>query len=415
MKTLAIIAEYNPFHNGHKYHLEASKSITGADYALTLMSGNFLQRGSVAIADKYTRGRMCAMSGIDLALELPFPYATGSAFDFAMGSVCILNKLNSVDYLCFGAETPELGLFEKVSDILINEPAAYSNMLKDYLSSGMSYPAARQKALVEYTKDSSIEEFVSSPNNILGIEYVCALKRTNSRIKPIPVLRKTAGYHDTTLYGNISSATAIRESIFGSKIFSWDIISKDIPVSTISILQEGYKNILPVSNDCLTPFLQAALLSNYNYEEYCDITKELSNKLSGLAKSITYEEAISMLKTKDITASRISRSIIHMILGYTEAMRNTFSTSGYALYANILALKKNSSSLLKEIGDMADIPLINKKADFEKLISKHEINHSAANRMWDLDTKATELYNCLVYNLYDTTLPNDYTTRLPVI
>ncbi len=415
MKTLAIIAEYNPFHNGHKYHLEASKSITGADYALTLMSGNFLQRGSVAIADKYTRGRMCAMSGIDLALELPFPYATGSAFDFATGSICILNKLNSVDYLCFGAETPELDLFEKVSDILVNEPATYSNMLKDYLSCGISYPAARQKALVEYAKDSSIKEFVSSPNNILGIEYVCALKRTNSRIKPFPILRKTAGYHDTTIYGDISSATAIRESIFGSKDFAWDIISKDIPLSTLSILQDGFNNILPVSNDSLTPFLQATLLSAHNYEDYCDITKELSNKLSGLSKSITYEEAITKLKTKDITASRISRSIIHMILGYTEAMRNTFFSSGYSLYANILALQKNSSSLLKEIGDKASIPLINKKADFEKLISNYEINHDVAKTMWHLDTKATELYNCIVFNLYGTTLPNDYTTRLPII
>lgn len=414
MKTLAIIAEYNPFHNGHKYHLETSKATTGADYALTVMSGNFLQRGFVAIADKYTRARMCTLAGLDLALELPFPYATGSAMDFSMGAVSLIDKLNTVDYLCFGAETPDLHSFEKIADILIEEPDNYSNHLKNYLSKGMSFPAARQQALIDYSNDTSLTEFIASPNNILGIEYVCALKKLNSPIKPVPILRKKAGYHDKNIYGNISSATAIRENLISSD-HSLEDISKDIPETTLALLKEDFNKTLPVFNNSLTPFLQASLFRDLDFENICDISREFSNKLCNLPKSINFEEAVASLKSKDITTTRVCRSLIHLIMEYTENMRYSFIQSGYTQYANILSLKKDSSSLLKDINEATSIPLINKKADFEKLISSYEVNHDIAGKMWKLDTKATELYNCLVYNLYGTKLPNDYSTRLPIV
>lgn len=195
MKTVAIIAEFNPFHNGHKYIVNQAKKITNSDYCISIMSGNFLQRGIPSMWDKYTRATIAVQEGIDLCLELPFPYATGSAYDFAMGAVSILNSLNSVDYLCFGAETDDLALFERITEILINEPDEYKTQLKTYLSQGLSFPSARSNALVSILQDTSISDLLSKPNNILALEYIHSLKKINSPIKPIIIKRIIANYH----------------------------------------------------------------------------------------------------------------------------------------------------------------------------------------------------------------------------
>ena len=415
MKTLAIIAEYNPFHNGHKYHLDQSLQATDADYAVTIMSGNFLQRGHAAITDKYSRGKMCVLTGIDLALELPFPYASGSALDFSMGAISTLNKLNSIDYLCFGAETPDLSMFYKIVDVILEEPDKYKNSLKNYLSEGYSYPVARNNALNDYCNNTNITEFVSTPNNILGIEYVSALKRTNSRIIPVPVQRVGAGYHDTTLYGNISSATAIRESVQSRSSDVLETIKHDIPVSTYDILSETHLVKWPIYTEFLTPFFQASLLSVKDYSHIWDISKSFSQNLSKLPININLSQAVNMLKSKDLTSTRINRCIIHLIMGYTEAMRKDFIKNGYAFYGNILGLKKSSSNLLKCINQNTEIPLINKKADFIKSINAYNINYDMADIMWQLDTKATDLYNCLILNNLGHTNSNDYSTILPII
>lgn len=414
MKTLAIIAEYNPFHNGHLHHLRESLTATKAHRAISIMSGNFLQRGEPAIIDKYERASMCVKSGVDLALELPFPYATGSAMDFSMGAVSILNKLNFVDFLCFGAETPDINLFYKVCDVILSEPDSYKNTLKDYLSKGLSYPAAREKAIINYFEDLDIAEFISSPNNILGLEYVMAIMRTNSAIKPIVIPRKQAGYHDKNIYESISSASALREAVKNSTN-PLDAIKKDIPLDTYSILESAYQAKWPIYAEWLTPFLQSALMSNSNFSHICDISEKLSNKILKLAPNTSYSLMLEALKSKDLTSTRICRSIIHLIIGYTESLRTDFISKNYAFYANILGLKKESSSLLKEIQKSSLIPLINKKANFDKIISEHNIDHHLAKSMWELDTKATDLYNCLIYNQYGYTNKNDYTTKLPII
>lgn len=425
MKTVAIIAEYNPFHNGHKYHLDTAKKLTDADYAIALMSGNFLQRGYAAMWDKYTRAKMCVTSGIDLALELPFPFATGSAMDFANGAVNILNKLGSVDYLCFGAETADIIAMNEIADILISEPELYKQKLKAELACGKSFPAAREAALTAYTKDSAISEIIASPNNILAIEYLCALKRTDSSIKPVAVERKNSGYHDPNIYGYISSATAIRTSIEQkiqdinsvpdiSIVFSG--ITDDIPSNVFDIITDTYGKSSPVFTSDLTPFLQGRLLSGEDFNSICDINRELADKLLKLPANILYDTAAELLNTRETTAGRIYRSLIHLILGYTKCDRKLFIENGYAEYANILALRKESSHLLKELNSKSSIPLITKKADFKATINSYpDINKAAANRLWELDTKATELYNCLIFNRYSYENTNDYNTKFPVI
>ncbi len=419
MKTLAIIAEYNPFHNGHQYMLSQAKKLTHADYSIAIISGSFLQRGQAAMWNKYQRASMAVSSGIDLCIELPFAYATGSAHDFAYGAVGILNSLNTVDYLCFGAETANLELLSAIADITLNEPEEYRIQLKANLQSGISYAAARANALVSYcTKEKlcnyeNLNSVITEPNNILAIEYLCALKKHNSQIKPIVIKRKGSNYHEHVLKDTICSAYAIRKELDSLSGFN-DKIRDFVPDYVYSSIRDSFGISSPVSEDDITPFLQSCLIKNSNFCA-CDINSDLEDKIKKLPCCISFSDAVFALKSKDINLSRISRGLIHLILDYKIPDRELFINNGYAFYANILSFKKNSSGLLKNINLNGKIPLITKKADFDKYILQYDINKNAAQRMWELDIKSTGLYNCMVYNRYGTILPNDFNISLPII
>ena len=196
-KVLGIIGEYNPFHNGHLYHLEQSKEITGSTYTVAIMSGNFTQRGSTSIIDKWSKAEIAIQNGIDLVIELPVLYAISSAENFADGGIKILDSLKVVDYISFGAENSDINILNKFADILYNEPKQYKIILSNELSKGISYPKARENALMQYLNDiQKYANVLSHPNNILGIEYLKALKKYKSNITPIPIFRYEAGYND---------------------------------------------------------------------------------------------------------------------------------------------------------------------------------------------------------------------------
>ncbi len=417
MKTLAIIAEYNPFHNGHLYHLNKAKELTGSTHSVAIMSGSFLQRGLPAMWDKYTRSKMATTAGIDLVLELPFVYATGSAKDFSTGAVSILDKLQSIDYLCFGAETDDIELLSSIAEIINEEPKSYKDQLTLALASGVSFPYARTIALNKYFEadDNNVSDIINQPNNILAIEYLAALKRINSNIEPILIKRNHAMYHDTTMYGSISSASAIRAGI-QSEDFNLSHITSEIPMCIHEIIAQSYLSSWPITEDELTPFLQSKLINPLNYNEVCDISEDLANKLNKLYPVTNYQDAIKALSSKDLTTTRINRSIIHLLLEYKELHRKEFIDNSYGLYANILSFRKDSSQLIKAINQQTLIPLITKKADFEKYLSGYiNLDYNVAKTMWNYDTKATNLYNCMVYNRYGTILPNDYNIQLPII
>ena len=421
MKTVAIIAEYNPFHKGHIYHLNKALEITDADCSVAIIGGNFLQRGQAAMWDKYTRAAMCLSSGIDLALELPFPYATGSAMDFSMGAIGILENLGSIDYLCFGAENADINVLSEIAEIFVNEPSQYKTFLKNNLSEGMSYPLAREKAIISYTGNEDYISIISSPNNILAIEYICALKKHNSSIKPVVIQRIQSGYHDTKLNNDISSATAIRHFFETNKeiISETDIfneIKSGISEEVFTIIKKTYAKTAPIYTNSLTPLLQSKLISHGDLSNICDLSPETANKLASLNLCNSYSEIIKELKTKDVTHSRIARSLIHLLLDYTDEDRNTFINDGYAYYANILGFKKASSKLIKNIHETSRIPIITKKADFIKYFDEYpDIRLDNAKKMWQLDTRATMLYNYLIYNTYGTKHNNDFNINLPII
>ena len=216
MKTAGIIAEYNPFHKGHEYQIRYAKEKLKADYVIVAMSGDYVQRGTPALISKHARAEMALRCGADLVLEMPVSVSTASAEAFAMGGVSLLDSLGVVDMLCFGSESGEISALKELAEILVEEPEEYKKLLKSFLSEGLTFPAARSQALTEYFKNprnfsgddfdgvltpllNEVTQILSTPNNILGIEYCKALLRLNSRIRPVTLRREGMGYHETTV------------------------------------------------------------------------------------------------------------------------------------------------------------------------------------------------------------------------
>ena len=238
-RVLGIVAEYNPFHNGHLYHLEQSKKITSSNYTVAVMGGNFTQRGSTSLIDKWSKAQTAIQCGIDLVIELPVLYSISSAENFAEGAVKILDSLKVVDYISFGAETEDLEILNKLADVLLKEPKGYKTLLSHELKKGLSFPKARENALMMYLGDiRKYANVLSSPNNILAIEYLKALKKLNSTIQPVSIARYEAGYNDLSFTGNIASSTAIRNMI---KNNGFNALRNLMPESSYSNLIQNLK------------------------------------------------------------------------------------------------------------------------------------------------------------------------------
>ena len=378
MKTVGIIAEYNPFHNGHAYHIHKSRELTGADFVIIAMSGDFVQRGAPSIFDKYTRTKMALSCGADLVLELPVRYATGSAEYFAAGAVSLLHNLGVADALCFGGESDQLSFFTKISEVLFNEPEFYSDRLRRHLSCGLSYPTARAKALLDYCQQTdesgffcdaqNLTAFLASPNNILGIEYCKALHRLSSSIKPVVLQRVESDYHQETLSEQFSSATAIRRHLADQDLHS---IKNQLPPEAFSLLKEA------VRTNRLSTLEDYSLLLKYklmcetpdSLTQYQDMSVELANRIySKLNQFESIPQFIQELKTKEVTYTRISRALLHVLLNI-QSFSLAEDSQDIAPYARILGFRKDSASLLGQIKKKSCIPLISKLADRQKLLS----------------------------------------------
>ncbi|MBR6173112.1 MAG: nucleotidyltransferase family protein [Eubacterium sp.] len=401
MATLAVISEYHPYHNGHAFLLSEGKRLTGAEHAISVMSGHFTQQGTPMYWDKLTRAGAAAAAGIDLVFELPFLFAAGAAGDFARGAVKLLDQLGNVDYLCFGAEDPDPEAFDQLTDILLTEPPLFKNTLKDALSAGKSFPEAREDALSAVLGEG-IRPLLRKPNNILALEYLLALKLLHSPIRPVPV-KRTGDYHGKRDY---SSATAIRralkETISGNaganaenKANHAITVMKDhLPPES---LQQFALSPGPLTDteSSLTMFLSAVMLSAENElsEEDLplDMTPALYRRLLALPRPFSWEDAIERLHTRDITKGRVGRVLLHMLLGVTNRDRTLIRNSNDPLYLNLLALRKESSFLLRQMGEVSRIPIITKRSRYQPE------RGSAAARLWEIDCKATEFYNQLLF------------------
>lgn len=292
MKIVGIIAEYNPFHNGHRYQIEQALRITGADAAIVLMSGDFMQRGTPALLPKHLRAQMALQGGASVVLELPVCFSVSSAEFFAHGGISILNALGCVDYLCFGSECGDLELLYRTARILSAEPDGFRTLLQDELKKGLSFPAARRAALESYCEDPLAAGLLDHPNNTLGIEYIKALIRLESPIKPFTVKRQESGYHDTGLAARYSSASAIRHILQSSSpdfpestaAFpeAWaETLTGQLPDAALQILSEHYRTRYPAEADDFSLLLKYRLLkeTRETLSSYADVTPELANRI----------------------------------------------------------------------------------------------------------------------------------------
>lgn len=410
MKTVGLITEYNPFHNGHAYHIEKAKMLTGADRVIVVMSGDFVQRGAPAVMPKHLRAESALLSGASLIIELPVCFAAGSAEYFAQGSISLLNQLGCIDSICFGSECGDLHLLKEIAQILADEPMEYQTALKQALKEGASFPAARQEALNIYSDKYS--EILASPNNILGIEYLKALAKIHSKMEPFTIKRIGAGYHDMDIDGQFGSATAIRSDIYqladvnsSSKIIPLTHIQTQVPSSCHELMKKNYQIRYPVKSEDFSLLLKAKLLSETvdSLSHYLDISPELANRILRLRNDyLSFEQFCDLLKTKELTRSRISRSFIHVLLGITNDWLTAMKAP--APYARILGFRRDHSDLFGILKQTSDIPLITSPA--------RAVLADTAHQMLELDIYASDLYESVSTDLYGRPFHNELTKQI---
>lgn len=428
MKTAAIIAEYNPFHNGHHYQLTQTRLLTNASFILVIMSGDFLQRGAPAFANKYLRTRMALLGGADVVIELPALYAVSSAEYFAGGAVTLLNQLGVVDYLSFGSELGSLSFMEECSQILTDHEQELQLHIKTFLKEGYSFPDARERSILQLfpalfpssshslTDEESrrlLSGLFSSPNNILGLEYCKALYASQSSIRPFTLKRKDAGYHNTSLNCDTSlyvSASAIRSALSQKP----DTIARYVPKEVYHLLLENCLLKAPLTENDFSGMLYYKLLmeKEIGFSDYLDCTPDLSDKICLSLPSFTnYSGFCSLLKSKDLTYTRISRALLHILLG--------IKTPGFFLppasfrslsvpYARLLGFKKSASPLLKAIKKNSSIPIITKLADAPRMLNDD------ASQLLNLDIRCAGLYEWAA-SLHLNTSPLNEWKQSPII
>ena len=483
MTVCGIIAEYNPFHNGHLYHMEKSRQLSDADYIIVVLSGSFVQRGAPAFADKYMRTRMALEAGADLVIELPAIFSCASAEDFAGAGVSLLDQLGVTDYLSFGMEAESLDHLSEAARILAKEPPEFSAVLNRCLKEGLSFPKARETALksclsrsfgapdpeflqtenglfeAEQTTErprqtkritdqpSQTEQIsvkFSSPNNILALEYLKALYRRRSSIRPVAVPRAGADYHSQNPDDPLCSASAIRAYLtsIGNDFPDTDISGHNrsmaahrvgnrasqkrrnetlllipdgmMPAHSARLLAEGWQRTCPLLPDDFSSMLAYQLLScqNQGYTRYLDVSKDLSRRILRHALDCrSFTDQINLLKTKQYTYTRISRALCHILLQIPMDTADLCRNNGYMDYARILGFRKNSAPLLAAIKKNSSIPIVTKMADADAMLSP------MGKSVLGTELFASQLYTLTQRQKFPSCprLPSDYTVGTIII
>lgn len=450
MRTVGIIAEYNPFHKGHAYHIQKAKEATGADFAVVAISGNFVQRGGPAIIDKYTRTKMALLGGADVVLELPVPFATAAAPIFAKAGVELFNHLGCVDALCFGSESGDIDSLCFAARTLAEEPPIYKKLLQTFLKAGNSYPKSVQMAMQAYAQKKMLEianentpsilskddilsknksvhstsaELIASPNDTLAIEYLKALFQSSSTIVPFAVKREGNGYHETTLSSEFASASAIRKNLetYPSDKKNTNAIlyslAQFLPASSLSLMETAFGRTFPVTEDdfslALGMILQAGKMTNgMPICQAADMTDELVDRMKHVYSSgalFTFSELAEQLKTKNITRARINRALLHCLLSISQDDLTSFQEYGCYSYARILGFQRNAAPLLKSMKKNADIPILTKLADAKNKLDK------TGSKILSLELDSSFLYRQAVWCKFHELLPDEYRAGVIIV
>lgn len=408
MKIVGIIAEYNPFHTGHEYHIQETRKQTDADYIVVVMSGDFVQRGAPAFLPKHTRTQMALLGGADLVFELPATHACQSAELFALGGVTLLNGLGCIEEISFGSESGNIEAFEILGNFLSKETEEYKNILKNSLKKGFSYPAARQQAIETIFNSSNISQeistLLSSPNNILGIEYCKALRRIQSNIKPFTIVRAGSDYHSQTLEGHYPSASAIRAKCVTPKSLCSSEMSTCFPPNVFRFMNDQVVGNTTLTEQDFSLLFRWTLHSHsvQSLCQYMDITPELSNRLINTRNDYeTFSQFLSLLKTKELTYSRLSRALFHILLDIKEISPLS--------YARLLGFKKSAAPVLREIKNHGTIPMITKLADASSVLSQEQMALLEKNVM------ISNLYENVLCEKHKKPFQHEYKKNLVII
>lgn len=417
MKILGIIAEYNPFHKGHEYQIKKAKEISGADYIIAIMSGNYVQRGAPAIFDKSIRTKMALNAGIDAVFEIPALFSTASANDFAGYGISLL-KILGADFISFGAENDNYKLLDTVAKVLTDKEQELA--VKKHMEAGLNYAKARHNAILEELKESKedineIENILASPNNILAIEYLKSIRINNVGIQPVIISRSGSGYHEKEIEENkFSSATAIRRLVSESNfdIFN-DSIKSAIPDKNINL----FKNSKSIFDDDFLFTVQRSILDKLSKGEdlsaYCDVSKELANTVEKNIFELenkSYSDFILKLKSKNFTYTRISRAIFHLLLNHKKNMLEDIkSEKNMAAYPLLLGFKKEASELLSELKKRSELPIISKISNAKYILSPVSL------KIFENNIYSDFLYNSIYFEKYGEKLCNPYRRNVVIV
>ncbi len=403
---LGIIGEYNPFHNGHLYQLHKSIELVNAKRTVLILSGNYVQRGDCALIDKWKRAEMALKNGIDLVIELPVLYSISSAENFASGAIKILQSLKVVNHLSFGSECGSIETLSTFANVLSNEPPEFKALLQHELSKGISFPKARENALLLYLNDIlKYSNILNCPNNTLGLEYLIALKNNNCKIKPLTIKRQFSEYNSLESINGFASATAIREMIYNN---DYDNLFSSMPQSSYEILMEALRSGEFVCG--LQDFEKEILfllrcMSKESIANLPSVSEGLENSIKEAASTCnTLEELIQKVKSKRFTRTRIQRILLYALLGYTKEDMNFVQEN--IPYIRVLGFTEAGKSLLSTISKS------NKKL---KIITstKHFTDRCKNKKILSLlqkDIRSTDIYTLAYRKNSNANL--DYTKRL---
>lgn len=385
MNIVGIIAEYNPFHNGHSYHLKTTKEKTNADYIVVVMSSSFVQRGEPAILDKMERTKMALLNGADAVIELPVLYSTASAEYFAKASIKLFHDMGCVDIVSFGSESGSIKELKQIADILVDEPKQWKEEFKKQLSFGCTYPVARANAFNQFTNINS--ELLTNPNNILAIEYLKALKSFHSNIKPFTIQRKGAHYHNLDIKQNTASASAIRKAIEQNQMQS---LSSQMPQNCYEIVKNAItQGSAPIYLKNFSSILNYRLraMSLNELKNILDVTEGLENRiLRSIDSNYEIKDICEFIKTKRYTYTKIQRILTHILLDIKKEDFHYFNEKGFSEYIRILGFKKESQKLIQLITKSAVIPVLINTKKMSSVLTNDGL------KLFELEIKATNLH-----------------------
>ncbi len=431
MLVIGIIAEYNPFHNGHLYLLQKTKELTGADFSIAVMGGNFLQRGEPAFWSKWIRAKMALIAGIDLVIELPFVFASQDARGFAQAGVKILESLGIVDYIAFGCESEKIEIFSKLATLIRKDPPFIKGIIKEELKKGDNFPKIREKAIVSFYQKynhelmgiplNEIRNILRQPNNVLALEYMISLQQLKSSIKVLPIKRIGSSFSEEKLEGKYSSATAIRKIISQSYVNCHEFqlferLKNTMPVSSYKMISEQLKegiNPILFSDFEQAVFNKLRSASVQDLKRINGIHEGLENRLKKVAISVgSMEELITGIKSKRYTRTRIQRIILHSLFNLTKREVRDFNKTG-PLYCRVLGMTKKGRNILRKAKLNSRLPIVQKFKNFYH--HSKILENDASVSMLNYDILATDLY-VLAYKKRSLRIGNqDFTKNMNIL